>query len=604
MTVDQRYFQARIAEHAVDGLRTALWVFDFDEKRILWANQAALVAWQAKTLNDLRSRDLGADMPCFVEQRLQQYKNDFIEREAAFTEFWTLYPNDIPTNMHVILSGFRLPDNRVGMLCEGVETDSTASQTLRSANALLQSPAMISLFRTDGEQLFRNPAARLSYGNADKALGDQFAEKIDWKALKDELCTGGTVKRIARMNTSGGTPWHEITARRSKDAVTGDDLILVSEVDISDLKVAEQRLHDFASVSSDWFWEMDSDLRFSYFSDRASEFPIADIGIMLGKRRSDFMEKPDQRWQAHLDDLENRHPFRDFRYAIRDEDGRAFHMSTSGVPFFDQHGSFAGYRGTGTNITDQVEAEQQRAQQRELETALAKEREINGLQRQFISMVSHEFRTPLAIIDGSAQRLMRKPDKMTPERTNEVLQKVRLSVARLTELMESVLDAARLEEGRVIFAPKTCNLTDIVQEICDSYAEVYPDHPIRLNIEPLADPVIADPKLVRQIISNLTSNAVKYSPAGTSIFVSAVDDEAKGDVVISVRDEGVGIPKSELGQLYERFFRASTSTGIAGTGIGLHLVQHFVALHDGRIDVDSVEGKGSTFTVRLPKRAA
>lgn len=265
---------------------------------------------------------------------------------------------------------------------------------------------------------------------------------------------------------------------------------------------------------------------------------------------------------------------------------------------------FSGYRGTGSNINERVEAERQLAQQRELETALAKEREINGLQRQFISMVSHEFRTPLAIIDGSAQRLARRLDTLTPEHAGDALQKIRRSVARLTELMESVLNTARLEEGRITFAPETCFLSEIVLEICDSYAEVYPDHLVRLDTEHLSDPVTADPKLIRQVVSNLTSNAVKYSPAGTTVWVKGFDDETNGDVVISVRDEGVGIPKSELGQLCNRFFRASTSTGIAGSGIGLHLVQHFVALHNGRIDVESVEGKGSTFTVRLPKRAA
>lgn len=601
---DPGYFHGVLAEQFVDRLKAALWVFDFEEKRILWANDSALAAWQSVSLEELRSRDLGRDMSASVKLRLNQYRDDFIARDASFSELWTLYPNDVPTTMQVVFRGIRLPDGQMAMLCEGTEAEALAPETLRSADALLHTSAMISLFRANGDQLYRNPAARIAYGAGPMTLDRQFADSGDLKAIERALERSGSTKRSVRMNTASGMRWHEVTVRSSKDAVTGEDSILVSEIDITDMKVAKRRLQDFADVSSDWFWEMDAELRFSYFSDRARQLSGTDIEATLGKRRTDIVLELDDNWRRHFDDLKQRRPFRDFRYAKLGCDGTIYHISISGVPVFDDLGVFRGYRGTGTNISEQVQAEQKIARQRDLETELAKEREINGLQRQFVSMVSHEFRTPLAIIDGSAQRLIRRLGKMTPERAGEAVHKIRRSVARLTELMESVLSAARLEEGRINYAPEPCNLNDIIREICESYSDVYPDHRFEMAIDDLPEQIIADPKLIRQVVSNLASNAVKYSPAGTTIHVHCSENADGGEVIVSVRDEGVGIPKNELSRLSDRFFRASTSTGIAGSGIGLHLVQHFIDMHGGRMEVDSIEGEGSTFTVRLPKQAA
>jgi signal transduction histidine kinase len=238
---------------------------------------------------------------------------------------------------------------------------------------------------------------------------------------------------------------------------------------------------------------------------------------------------------------------------------------------------------------------------KELRRTLEKERELNGLQRQFVSMVSHEFRTPLAIIDGHAQRLERRPDKLTTERILKTTKTVRKSVMRLTELMESVLNAARMEDGRIQFQPAAFDLKDMVADICRSYGDIDSSHDIDMDLDGLPEACYGDVKLLRQVVSNLLSNAIKYSPEKTTVFVRGNQTE-EGGSAISVRDEGVGIPSDELEQLSERFFRASTSVGIPGTGIGLHLVKQFVALHDGDMAVKSVVGQGTTFEIRLPAK--
>lgn len=313
MTLDPAYFQTAVATQFVDRPKTALWVYDFDRKRIIWANCAGLKVWQTETLDELLNRDLSTNMSRTVAQLLAQYRDDFIARDdATFVELWTLYPNDAPVAMQVILRGFRLPDNHMAMLCEGIETEAVPPEILRSADALRHTSAMISLFRTNGELLYRNPASRIAYSATASRLGDQFAENTDRKALEADLCNRAPPKRIAQMKTSDGARWHEITARRCKDPVTGDDSILISEVDISDVKAAEQRVRDFADVSSDLFWEMDSKLRFTYLSECVTKLAGVNIEVTLGKSRSYLNAHRDETWRKHLDDLEHRRPFRDF----------------------------------------------------------------------------------------------------------------------------------------------------------------------------------------------------------------------------------------------------------------------------------------------------
>ncbi len=245
-----------------------------------------------------------------------------------------------------------------------------------------------------------------------------------------------------------------------------------------------------------------------------------------------------------------------------------------------------------------LEIEQQKVQ---IEEALTKERELNDLQRQFVAMVSHEFRTPLAIIDGNAQRLLRRAETITPEQLKKTLGKVRNSVIRLVGLMESVLGAARLESGQIEIELGRLSLAHLVQEVSGNYAELHTDRRISLDLESLPDQINADEKLVRQVISNIVSNAIKYSPDEGQIWIGGFLDES-GRAVVSVRDEGVGIPLAEQDKLFERFFRASTSTGIAGSGIGigLHLASHLIQMPGGVIDFESAEGEGTTFFIRLP----
>lgn len=236
----------------------------------------------------------------------------------------------------------------------------------------------------------------------------------------------------------------------------------------------------------------------------------------------------------------------------------------------------------------------------ELKEALAREKHLNEMQRQFVSMASHEFRTPLAIIDTAAQRLKRCADKrqLSVEDTSRRVGKIRSSVQRMTRLMESTLTAARMQDGQIRIEIEPCAIAGLIEDCCARHREVATSHTISCRLGPLPDIIRADAGAVEQMLNNLLSNAVKYAPEAPDIELSAKAEG--GFVVISVRDHGVGIDADDLDRIGERFFRAGTSSGIAGTGIGLNLVKSLVELHDGRFGVASQKGAGSTFTISLP----
>ncbi|WP_108395509.1 sensor histidine kinase [Devosia submarina] len=231
------------------------------------------------------------------------------------------------------------------------------------------------------------------------------------------------------------------------------------------------------------------------------------------------------------------------------------------------------------------------------EAALERERQISKLHRAFTSVVSHQFRTPLAIIDASAQRMIRRGYAMDYEEIAGRAEKIRNACLRLTRLMESTLNAARLEEGEVNFNPRPCNLRTLLHDICDNQSEEDQGR-IELSFGDLPQWLEADTTLLEQAVQNLLSNALKYSPQSTKVKVMA--HRSGQEIRINVTDQGVGIPADEMTSLFRRFYRARTAEGIPGTGIGLSFVSQIMAMHHGAVDVSSEEGKGSTFTLRFP----
>lgn len=241
---------------------------------------------------------------------------------------------------------------------------------------------------------------------------------------------------------------------------------------------------------------------------------------------------------------------------------------------------------------------EERVETEALEISLRKEREKGVLQRKFVSMVSHEFRTPLAIIDGKAHRILRKLDQLAPEAVADMVESIRSSVTRMSALLEQMLTSAKLEAGTIAFEPDLFNLPELIEDICVQQNQINPSHKINRNLSGIPDNFFGDEKLLRQVMTNLLSNAVKYSPDGKLVEIKG---EWANDLIrVDIRDYGIGVPEAEIQEIFTHCYRASTSEGIAGTGVGLHLVESFTKLHGGEVTVQSSVGEGSTFTLWLP----
>jgi two-component system OmpR family sensor kinase len=237
-----------------------------------------------------------------------------------------------------------------------------------------------------------------------------------------------------------------------------------------------------------------------------------------------------------------------------------------------------------------------------LKEQLEQEQRLALLQRNFVTMASHEFRTPLTNIDGHARRLIKMKNRLQPDDIDERAARIRGSVLRLTHLIDNLLNSSRLIEG----GPLPLDLTDIdvavlLREVCQLHREIAQGAPIveRFAATPLQ--MRGDPKLLFQLFSNLLSNAIKYSPGDKPIEVDA--SIASDEIVVSFADQGIGVPVGDVDRLFDRYHRGSNVSGIVGTGVGLYLVKMVAELHGGRVHVESKEGKGSRFTVWLPVKA-
>jgi two-component system, OmpR family, sensor kinase len=235
-----------------------------------------------------------------------------------------------------------------------------------------------------------------------------------------------------------------------------------------------------------------------------------------------------------------------------------------------------------------------------LEEQLAQEQRLALQQRNFVSMASHEFRTPLTIIDGHARRLDKLKDTIRSPDIAERAGKIRSAVLRMTYLIDSLLNASRLIDGGagLYFQPADVDLIALLQEVCQLHREMVPGAQIEERFAAPAIPMRVDAKLLFQAFSNLLSNAIKYSPDGGVIEITV--DVLEQEIVVAVADHGMGIPPSDFDRLFERYHRGSNVSGIVGTGVGLHLVKMVVELHGGHVTVSSKEGKGSRFAIHLP----
>jgi two-component system, LuxR family, sensor kinase FixL len=235
----------------------------------------------------------------------------------------------------------------------------------------------------------------------------------------------------------------------------------------------------------------------------------------------------------------------------------------------------------------------------ELRESLKKEQELGLLKSRFVSMASHEFRTPLSTILSSASLMIQYVKEEQQDKREKHFKKIKSSVDILTTILNDFLSLSRLEEGRVDVHPETFEIHAFCAETIDDVKNnLKSEQTLNLHHTNKKVEVHLDKKLLKLILFNLISNASKYSDEGSEIRCDIL--LKKDRLVISITDKGIGIPEEEQYHLFDRFFRASNATAIKGTGLGLHIVKRYAELMGGEIHFESHLGKGSTFSVSFP----
>ncbi len=239
--------------------------------------------------------------------------------------------------------------------------------------------------------------------------------------------------------------------------------------------------------------------------------------------------------------------------------------------------------------------ERQRIQE-EYEVLEAQHRQTR-LQQDFISTISHELRSPLGFIKGYTTTLLRSDTQWDQNTQLEFLRIIDEETDHMQELIENLLDSARLQAGQLRFQFQLVRLDSVVNDVIMRTELHHPDLDFRLEIPQPLHPITADPVRLAQVIENLISNAIKYAP-GSDILITIKQQDAKSSITFT--DHGPGIPEKYLPFIFERFFRSPDTPTIHGSGLGLYICKHIIQAHHGEIEATSKMGEGTTFMITIP----
>ena len=236
----------------------------------------------------------------------------------------------------------------------------------------------------------------------------------------------------------------------------------------------------------------------------------------------------------------------------------------------------------------------------DLEEALDKVKKVSRLKTEFVSAVSHEFRTPLTSVKGYASLLVQDKFGKIPEQVKIRLGRINQQADMMVSMINELLDIARIESGRMSIDLRKIEMNELIKKIGDNLMPQMHDKDIELVLDLSPDTVVeADKQLTERVLMNLLSNAVKFTPDGKKITVSTSLD--KGFLRVSVKDQGPGIEPEDRENIFKEFYRTESASGIKGTGLGLSLVNNIILAHKGDIWVESLSGEGANFIFILPK---
>jgi len=469
------------------------------------------------------------------------------------------------------------------------------------ARSLLDSGAATCVTDRRGELVYANTAyERIAVAVGEAGLAP-IGRPIDTRA---DNTTQESTRRQA-IEVDGRIVHYEIREqilRGAAGGITGRAAVFapVAEQDNAKVKLAAavERLEDITRLVSDWVWETDRDLVLTYLSPRVHDVLGYHQLQLAGRPLADLLVEPGAEIEALLAKTERR-PFRDQAVKIADSGGAIHHVLLSGLPIYcSTSGDFLGFRGTAQDISE--------LQRREQALLRAKEAAefANRSKSEFLASMSHELRTPLNAIIGFSDIM--HAEMLGPignARYKDYATDISDSAGHLLELINDILDAAKIEAGQMSVAEETVDPRDLVESVCRLIAPRAERAKLRLEVR-LTDNIPAirvDKTKIKQILINLLSNAVKFTPEGGRVSLVAELAE-NGEFLFLVGDSGIGIAFDDMARAMAPFGQVDSrlSRKYEGTGLGLPLAKNLTELHGGNFELVSQPEVGTTATVRLP----
>jgi PAS domain S-box-containing protein len=407
------------------------------------------------------------------------------------------------------------------------------------------------------------------------------------------------------LRKKDGDPIWVFTDSRAIDAAKPQDGIIIGIGDITERRLAEAALQqtkerlDLAMQSSAIsIWEWDARRGTIYLD-------VALAQMIGGEARERYIALEDFLSMVHPDEIEavrqaqtdcisGLRPLYRIEHRLKTEsEDWTWVLSRGRVVQRDQDGRALRMTGTNVDIT------QRKRDEAELLAALQRQKELSDMKSKFVSIASHELRTPLATILSSAELLQHYSDSLSAEDRLKMLNGIQGAVKRMNAMIEDVLIIGKAEAGALQFDPKPVDLRELCRKVVEELrGGVAKEHVIQFDQQFDRDSLNLDEKLLRHILTNLLSNAAKYSPAGSTITMLLA--ERDGQALIEVSDQGIGIPIEDQTRLFESFHRASNVGSRQGTGLGLVIAKKAAELHGGTISIDSKVNAGTRISVRLP----
>lgn len=385
---------------------------------------------------------------------------------------------------------------------------------------------------------------------------------------------------------------------------------------LAERDAAESRFRDVADISTEWFWEQDEHLQFTYLSEGFRRAMGRDPADFIGCSRVELLVEPDGSPEAEnlialRQTMERHEPFKDVVYSYRFHPDRESWIRTSGKPVFAKDGSFRGYIGTAADVT-------------QFYAALRRAEQADEAKTQFLNIISHELRTPLTVVTGfnsfiynsdrlpsyvTLHKLLEAQDNPSLRRLFDAYRtdirsfsdRIRNAGVQLQTLIDDMLDLARIEANTMRIETTRVDSLRVTQSVLDQMQSMAAEKHLELRCEMADLPIAADEMRFRQILTNLLGNALKFTDHGSI----TVRNERQGDMVVfRVEDTGIGISHDKLSIIFDRFAQVNEGTGTTrrnqGVGLGLAICKDLTRLQGGWIRAESRLGQGSTLIFALP----